>query len=92
MTVRKFTISLPEELDRTVRIAASAAGLSVSAWLAQAAARVAVEQAVVADGRAALEEFVAENGPITATEDEDAWVARVLADAGDGAGERRAAS
>ncbi len=90
MTVRKLTISLPEELDRTVRIAASAAGLSVSAWLAHAAARVAVEQAIVADGRAALEEFVAENGPITATEDQDAWVARVLADTG--AGERRAAS
>lgn len=90
MTVRKLTISLPEELDRTVRIAASAAGLSVSAWLAQAAAQVAVEQAVVADGRAALEEFVAENGPITIHEDQDAWVARVLADAG--AGEHRAAS
>lgn len=55
----------------------------------QAAARVAVEQAIVADGRAALEEFVTENGPITATEDQDAWVARVLADAG--AGEYRAA-
>jgi len=37
---------------------------------------------MVADGRAALEEFVTENGPITATEDQDAWVARVLADAG----------
>jgi hypothetical protein len=90
MTARKFTISFPEELDRTVRIAASAAGLSVSAWLAQAAARVAVEQAILADGRAALEEFVAEHGPITATEDQDAWVARVLADAG--AGSHRAAS
>ncbi len=89
MTVRKLTISLPEELDHTVRIAASAAGLSVSAWLAKAAAQAAVEQAIVADGRAALEEFVAEHGPITATEDQDAWVARVLADAG--AGEHRAA-
>lgn len=84
MTTRKFTISFPEELDRTVRIAASAAGLSVSAWLAQAAARVAVEQAILADGRAALEEFAAENGPITATEDQETWVARVLADAGTG--------
>ncbi|MDQ4010051.1 MAG: hypothetical protein M3228_04990 [Actinomycetota bacterium] len=92
MTVRKLTISLPEELDRTVRIAASAAGLSVSAWLAQAAARVAVEQAIIANGRAALEEFIAENGPIIATEDQDAWVARVLADAGAGAGEHRAAN
>ncbi|MFN2495547.1 MAG: hypothetical protein ABR608_06540 [Pseudonocardiaceae bacterium] len=90
MTARKFTISLPEEIDRAVRIAASAAGLSVSAWLAQAAARVALEQAIVADGRAALEDFVAEYGPIAATEDQDAWVARVLADAG--AGEHRAAS
>ncbi|MGH3717552.1 MAG: hypothetical protein ACRDRI_01690 [Pseudonocardiaceae bacterium] len=43
MTVRKFTISLPEELDRTVRIAAAASGLSVLAWLAHAAAKVAVE-------------------------------------------------
>jgi predicted transcriptional regulator len=92
MTVRKLTISLPEELDRTVRIAASAAGLSVSAWLAQAAAQVAVEQAIIADGRAALEEFVAENGPITTHEDQDVWVARVLSDTDTGAGEHRAAS
>ncbi|MGQ0717095.1 MAG: hypothetical protein ACT4NP_07220 [Pseudonocardiales bacterium] len=34
--------------------------------------------------------FVAENGAITATEDQDVWVARVLADAG--GGEHRAAS
>lgn len=85
MTARKFTISLPEELDRTVRIAASTAGLSVSAWLAHAAAQAAAEQAILVDGRAALEDFVAENGPIPATEDQDAWVARVLADAGAGA-------
>ena len=85
MTARKFTISLPEELDRTVRLAASAAGLSVSAWLAQAAARTAAEQAILVDGRAALAEFVVENGPIVTTEDQDAWVARVLADAGAGA-------
>ncbi|MGH3852941.1 MAG: hypothetical protein ACRDR6_05470 [Pseudonocardiaceae bacterium] len=90
MTARKFTISLPEELDRTVRIAASASGLSVSAWLAHAAAKVVVEQAILADGRAALEEFVAENGPIIVTADQDAWVTGVLADAGVSA--RRAVS
>jgi predicted transcriptional regulator len=90
VTVHKFTISLPDELDRTVRNAAEAAGLSVSAWLAQAAARMVAEQATVADGRAALQEFVAEHGPITATPEQDAWVARVLADAG--AQAQRAAS
>jgi len=67
-----------------VRIAASAAGLSVSAWLAQAAERTAAEQAILMDGRAALADFVAENGPIAVTEDQEAWVDRVLADATDG--------
>lgn len=90
MTARKFTISLPEDLDRTVRSAAAAAGVSVSAWLAQAAAQAAFEQAIVVEGRAALDEFVAEYGPITATDAQNAWISRVLADAG--AGGHRVAS
>jgi hypothetical protein len=73
MIVRKFTILLPEELDRTVRIAASAAGLPVSAWLAQAAAQVAVEHTIVADERVALKRFVTENGPITARSSLHPW-------------------
>lgn len=91
-TARKFTISLPEDLDRTVADRRRGGRVSVSAWLAQAAAQVAFEQAIVVDGRVALDEFVAKYGPITSTEDQNAWISRVLADADAGGAGHRVAT
>jgi len=92
MPTRKFTISLPQDVDELVRLAAAAAGVPVSTWLAQAARRVAAEEATLADGRAAIAEYVAEHGPLRPSAEDRAWVARVLADAGIGAVDQRAAS
>jgi len=89
----KISISLPDELDHAVRIAAEAEGLPLSTWLARAARRALAEQAIVAEGRVGIVEEIAENGPIVVTPAEQAWVQAVLADAGLGErAERRAAS
>ena len=68
MTVRKLSISVPAEVEETIKAAAAEEGKPVSAWLAEAAtekARAAVQQAA---GRAAARELVAEyeaeNGPL----------------------------
>jgi hypothetical protein len=37
---------------------------------------------ILADGRAAINEEIAEHGPFVVTADEEAWVDAVLADAG----------
>lgn len=75
-----------------VRLAAESAGIPVSTWLAQAARRAAAEQAALADGRAAVAEYVTEHGPLLPSDDDRAWVAHALADVGIPAAEQRAAS
>jgi len=79
---KKISISLPDEIERAARIAAAAEGLPVSAWLAKAARRALAEHAILADGRAAINEEIAEHGPFVVTADEEAWLNAVLADAG----------
>lgn len=64
MKVEKLSISLAPELGDHVRAAAERAGMSVSAWLANAAAAEIRRQAV----RDYLTEWQAKHGPITATE------------------------
>ena len=60
MTVRKLSISVPAEVEETIKAAAAEEGKPVSAWLAEAAtekARTAVQHAA---GRASARELVAE--------------------------------
>lgn len=64
MKVEKLSISMAPELGDDVRAAAERAGLSVSAWLAEAAAAELRRQAI----RDFLEEWQAKHGAITPAE------------------------
>jgi regulator of protease activity HflC (stomatin/prohibitin superfamily) len=70
MTVRKLSISVPPEVEETIKAAAASEGKPVSAWLAEAATEKARAAALHAAGRAAARELVAEyqreHGPIPA--------------------------
>lgn len=70
MTVRKLSISVPPEVEETIRAAAAEEGKPVSTWLAEAAAEKARAAALNAAGRAAAHELVAdyesEHGPLPA--------------------------
>ena len=70
MTVRKLSISVPAELEETIKAAAAEEGKPVSAWLAEAATEKAHAAAVHAAGRAAARELVteyeSEHGPLPA--------------------------
>jgi hypothetical protein len=70
MTVRKMSISVPAELEETIKAAAAEEGKPVSAWLAEAATEKAHAAAVHAAGRAAARELVteyeSEHGPLPA--------------------------
>jgi hypothetical protein len=70
MTARKLSISVPPEVEETIKAAAAGEGKPVSAWLAEAAAEKAHAAAVHAAGRAAARELVAEyeqeHGPLPA--------------------------
>ena len=70
MTVRKLSISVPPEIEETIKAAAAEEGKSVSAWLAEAAAEKAHASALQAAGRAAARELVteyeSEHGPLPA--------------------------
>jgi hypothetical protein len=70
MTVRKLSISVPPEVEETIKAAAANEGMPVSAWLAQAATEKARATARQAEGRAAARELVAEyereHGPLPA--------------------------
>ncbi|HEX6448178.1 MAG TPA: hypothetical protein VF060_01820 [Trebonia sp.] len=70
MTVRKLSISVPPEVEETIKAAAAEEGKPVSAWLAEAAAEKARATALNAAGRAAARELVAdyegEHGPLPA--------------------------
>lgn len=70
MTVRKLSISVPPEVEETIKAAAAEEGKPVSTWLAEAAAEKARAAALNAAGRAAARELVAdyesEHGPLPA--------------------------
>jgi Protein of unknown function (DUF1778) len=70
MTARKLSISVPPEVEETIKAAAAAEGKPVSAWLAEAATEKAHTAALLAAGRAAARELVAdyehEHGPLPA--------------------------
>jgi hypothetical protein len=60
MTARKLSISVPPEVEETIKAAAAEEGKPVSAWLAEAAVEKAHAAALHAAGRAAARELVAE--------------------------------
>ena len=68
MTARKLSISVPPEVEETIKAAAAGEGKPVSAWLAEAATEKAHTAALQAAGRAAARELVAdyeqEHGPL----------------------------
>ena len=70
MTARKLSISVPPEVEETIKAAAAGEGKPVSAWLAEAATEKAHAAALQAAGRAAARELIAdyeqEHGPLPA--------------------------
>lgn len=64
MSIRRLSISVPEDTEAAVRAAARQAGVPVSAWLTRVAENAVAEQAALADGLAALSEFEADHGPL----------------------------
>ncbi|HEY0617832.1 MAG TPA: DUF1778 domain-containing protein [Kribbella sp.] len=68
MTARKLSISVPPEVEETIKAAAAEEGKPVSAWLAEAAVEKAQAAAAHAAGRTAAREMIAEyeadQGPI----------------------------
>jgi len=70
MTVRKLSISVPPEVEETIKAAAADEGKPVSAWLAEAATEKARAAARHAADRAAARELIADyehdHGPLPA--------------------------
>ena len=70
MTVRKLSISVPAEVEETIKAGAAEEGKPVSTWLAEAAVEKARAAGLQAAGRAAARELVAEyeneHGPLPA--------------------------
>ena len=64
MAVKKLSIALDEDIARGAAEAAEAAGLSLSAWLNQAAD----EALAIERGLQGVREWEAEHGPLTAEE------------------------
>jgi hypothetical protein len=64
MAVQKLSIALEEDVARAAREAAEREGLSLSAWVNEAAR----EALAIEDGLAAVAEYEAENGPFTEEE------------------------
>jgi hypothetical protein len=60
MTARKLSISVPPEVEETIKAAAAEEGKPVSAWLADAAVEKARAAALHAAGRTAARELIAE--------------------------------
>jgi hypothetical protein len=67
-----MTISVPEDVARTIRAAASGDDLTVSAWLTEAARRYADDNEAIRDGLAATREWEAEHGAFTDEEMDEA--------------------
>jgi hypothetical protein len=81
MAVRKKrSISIPPELDEQIAAAARAAGMSYSAWVAQAARK----EFTIGAGLEAVSQYEAEHGAFTPDEidEADKWAARVTRPAG----------
>jgi hypothetical protein len=77
MAVRKKrSISMPPDLDAEIAAAASQAGLTYSAWLAETARK----EFAIRAGMAAVSQFEQDHGAFTAEElaDADAWAAEVV--------------
>lgn len=77
MAVRKKrSISMPPELDAAIEEAAAAAGMTYSAWLAQAARK----EFAVRAGLAAVAEYERQHGPFTADElaEAEKWAQEAL--------------
>ena len=70
MTTRKLSISVPPEVEETIKAAAASEGIPVSTWLAEAATAKARAAASHAAARAAACELVTgyeqEHGPLPA--------------------------
>ena len=70
MTARKLSISVPPEVEETIKAAAAEEGKPVSAWLAEAATEKARAAARHAAGRAAARDLIADyehdHGPLPA--------------------------
>lgn len=73
MATRKITITLPEETLAALRASAAAAGLPLSTYLA----KVTEHHARIQDGLAALREWDAVSGPVSAEALE--WADREIA-------------
>lgn len=80
MSVRRLSISVPPEVEESIKAAADRAGVPVSAWLAQAAREKAATEAVIAEGRRAIREYEAESGSLP--EEARRRARRALAEAG----------
>jgi hypothetical protein len=63
-----LSISVPAEIEGSIRTAAERAGLPVSTWIGQ----VAIWAARIEDGRRAVREYEALHGPLPAQELEEA--------------------
>jgi hypothetical protein len=75
MTMSRLSVTVPPEVERSIRSAAERAGLPVSQWLA----RVAEHAARVEDGLRAVAEYEAEFGPIPGEADRRARAALAAA-------------
>jgi hypothetical protein len=68
MTARKLSISVPPEVEQTIKAAAAEEGKPVSAWLAEAAVEKAHLAELAAQARTAMAELLAdyerEHGPL----------------------------
>ncbi|MEV0217936.1 hypothetical protein [Streptomyces sp. NPDC050704] len=68
MTARKLSISVPPEIEETIKAAAAEEGKPVSAWLAEAAVEKAHLAELATQARAAMAELLAdferEHGPL----------------------------
>jgi hypothetical protein len=85
MPAHKLSISLDEPVFLAAKQAAERRGMSLSAWLNDAAERALETEASIADGLAGVAEWEAENGPLS---DEDLAAASAVLDAA-GIGRRR---
>jgi hypothetical protein len=76
MAVRKLSISVPPEVEETIKAAAADEGKPVSAWLAEAATEKARAAALHVASRTAARELIAEyeaeHGPLPAASRERA--------------------
>jgi hypothetical protein len=67
VSVGKISVSMPTDVIETVKAAAAAEGISVSAWMTHAADQAADRARRVAIARAAADELVAEVEALTGT-------------------------